>query len=437
MTRPLGRGLVISAPQSGAGKTTVTIGLLRAFSEAGVTVAGAKCGPDYIDPAFHEAATGRPSINLDGFAMDGAMLTGLAAQVANDVELVIAEGAMGLYDGARSGDRSGAPADIARALGWPMLLVVDACAAAQSVAAVAHGCATFPGAPEIAGVIVNRVASERHARMIEDGFARIGLPLLGLIRRDEALAMPSRHLGLVQAGEMAELHARINAIADQVADQCDLGAIRAAAGATREAPAPQTTLRPPGQRVAVARDAVFAFFYPHMARWWRAAGAEIHFFSPLADEPPRAGCDACWLPGGYPELHAGRLAGNTAFLNGLRAFAADHPVHGECGGYMVLGHSIEDSGGVRHEMAGLLPVETSLAKRRMTLGYRRAVLRRDEAFADAGQMLHGHEFHYASIIGGTEKGTPLADIVDADSNALPPAGHRAGRVTGSFFHLIA
>lgn len=415
----------------------VTLGLQRAFARAGVRVAGAKCGPDYIDPGFHAAATGRPSINLDGFAMPPPVLRGLASAIARDASLVIAEGAMGLFDGARLEDRSGAAADVSRMTGWPVLLVVDADAAAQSVAAVAHGCATFPGAPRIAGVIVNRVASDRHAEMVRDGFARIGLPLSGLIRRDAALALPSRHLGLVQAGETEAIDARIDAIAARVAAQCDLDAIRAAAGATPDAPPAPPTIRPPGHRIAVARDAAFAFFYPHLERWWREAGAAFQFFSPLADEAPPADCDACWLPGGYPELHAARLAGNARFLTGLRRFAETRPVHGECGGYMVLGRSIEDAEGVRHGMAGLLPVETSFARRRMSLGYRRATFRAHTGIARAGDTLLGHEFHHATIVAGSDQGEPLVDLADARGVPLPPAGHRAGHVTGSFFHLIA
>lgn len=435
MTAALGRGLIVGAPASGTGKTMVTIGLQRAFADRGLAVQGAKCGPDYIDPAFHAAATGRPSINLDGFAMAPAMLGGLAAHVASTVQLVVAEGAMGLYDGARAQDRSGASADVACLLGWPMLLVVDARAAAQTVAAVAHGCATFPGAPAIAGVIANRVASPRHRQMVEDGFARIGLPLLGAIATDDGLAMPSRHLGLVQAGETDALESRISAIAARVAAQCDLDAIFAAAGATATLPMQQPGIRPPGQRIAIARDAAFSFFYPHMAHWWRAAGAELHFFSPLADEAPPADCDACWLPGGYPELHAGRIAANRRFLDGLRAFGQTRPIHGECGGYMVLGRALEDGEGKVHAMAGLLPVDTSFARRRMTLGYRRARLRQDSRFARAGQELLGHEFHYASIT--ASEGEALADMADAEGQAIASAGHRAGHVTGGFFHLIA
>lgn len=430
----LGRGLIVSAARSRAGKTVVTLGLQRAFARIGVPVRGAKCGPDYIDPGFHTVATGAASINLDGFAFDRATLRGLAAETARG-GLVVAEGAMGLYDGMTSGDRSGASAAGSRALGWPVLLVIDVGGAGQTAAAVAHGLATYPGAPSIAGVILNRVASARHRAMIDAGFAAVDLPVLGAIPTDVRMALPSRHLGLVQARETTDLSARIEAMADVVAAGCDLAAIQAAASATMDAPYPKATVRPPGQRIAVARDDAFAFFYPHLAEAWRRAGAELVRFSPLADQAPPADCDACWLPGGYPELHAGKLAGNVRFLGALRAFAETRPVHGECGGYMVLGRTLTDAEGVPHEMAGLLPVETSFAVRKLHLGYRRARWRRDMGFADTGAESWGHEYHHATISGG--EAASLAEMTDGLGEPLPPAGHAVGRVTGTFFHVVA
>lgn len=194
-------------------------------------------------------------------------------------------------------------------------------------------------------------------------------------------------------------------------------------------------LRPPGQRIAVARDAAFAFLYPHLLDGWQRAGAEMLWFSPLADEPPAEDADACWLPGGYPELHAGQLAGNARFLSGLRRFAATRPVHGECGGYMVLGQALTDAEGVRHAMAGLLPVETSFAQRKLNLGYRHVTWREATSFAERGETHRGHEFHYATVTGGAPAN--LAEMADGEGNPLPMAGHREGLVTGSFFHLIA
>lgn len=433
MNAPLAPGLLIAAPRSGVGKTLVATGLQRAFVRAGLSVVAAKCGPDYIDPGFHAAATGRPSINLDGFAMEPAMLRGLAARQAVGADLIIAEAAMGLFDGAGAASTA---AEVARLIGWPVLLVVDAEGAGQSVAAVAHGIASFPGARPVAGVIVNRVASDRHAAMIAEGFGALDLPLLGMIRRDPALTIGSRHLGLLQAREDEALDDRLDAVAAIVARDCDLGAIRAAVRQTCAAQPVAPSIRPPGQRIALASDDAFAFFYPHLAHWWREAGSEIRTFSPLADEAPPANCDTCWLPGGYPELHAGKLAGNTRFMAGLRAFAACAPVHGECGGYMLLGRSIEDADGAVHPMAGLLPVETSFARRKLSLGYRRAELIEAARFAPAGTPLWGHEYHYATVTSAPE-GEAFARLSDAAGRDLGPAGHRAGQVTGSFFHLIA
>jgi cobyrinic acid a,c-diamide synthase len=427
---PAPKALLVSAARSGSGKTVVAIGLQRAFARQGLRIAAAKAGPDYIDPAFHHAATGRPSINLDGFAMSPAHLLGFAANAAEGTDLLIAEGVMGLFDGTAAGSS----AALATTLGWPVLLVLDASASAQTVAAVAHGLATFPGGPPAIGALVNRVASPRHGRMIAGGFRHIGLPLFGLIPTDDRLALPSRHLGLVQAEETAALAARIDGIADVIAEHVDLAAIHGAARPVTPAPLATPTLRPPGQRIAIARDAAFGFLYPHLLDGWRRAGAEIAFFSPLADEGPPETCDVCWLPGGYPELHAGRIAGNARFLDGLRSFAKTRPVHGECGGYMVLGRMLEDADGTRHAMAGLLPIETSFSRRRLHLGYRRATWRTAMPFAAAGATSTGHEFHYATLT--TNEGEPLADMVDGEGTALPPAGTRVGRVTGSFFHLI-
>ena len=428
------RALLVAAARSGSGKTILTIGLQRALRRRGLRIAGVKTGPDYIDPSFHAAACGRPSINLDGFAMPPEMVRSLATQIGAEADLVIGEGAMGLFDGATGAGRSGTTADVARLLGWPVLLVLDAESAAQTLAAVAHGLATFPGAPKIAGVIINRLASERHGRMIREGFASIGLPLLGLIPRDVRLALPSRHLGLVQAAETAGLDDLIEAMADLIDEHCDVAAIDASAAPILPA-LPLARTQPPGQRIAVARDAAFGFLYPHLVDGWRREGAEIHFFSPLANEAPPFDCDVCWLPGGYPELHAGCLAASRKFIEGLCAFAMSRPIHGECGGYMVLGQSLEDADSARHAMAGLLPIETSFAKRRLHLGYRRLTWRKDMPFARAGSTSIGHEYHHATLT--SAEGEPLADACDADGRVLAPMGSRIGRVTGSFFHLIA
>jgi cobyrinic acid a,c-diamide synthase len=436
MTAP---GLIIAAPRSGSGKTTITLGLQRALTRRGLVVRGLKCGPDYIDPAFHAAATGAPSANLDSFTMPDALLRAIAGDAADGADLVIAEGSMGLFDAVPGPEgHTGASADIAALLGWPIVLVIDVSGQAQSAAAIALGCMHYDPRITIAGVILNKVASERHRRLVAQGMETIGLPVLGALPREASLILPERHLGLVQADETADLEARLEALADAVAAAVDLDAVRGVAQPTR-LPAISLAiphLPAPGRRIAIARDAAFSFVYPHVEAGWRAAGAVLAPFSPLADEPPPEDCDACWLPGGYPELHAGRLAGATQFLAGLRAFAETRPVHGECGGYMVLGRSLIDADGVPHAMAGLLSVETSFAKRKMTLGYRRAILEADGPLGAAGARLTGHEFHYATIVTQGED-PPLALVTDPHGSAPAPAGSRRGHVTGSFFHAIA
>ncbi len=436
----LGPGVLVAAPRSGSGKTTIVLGLQRALARRGLNVRGVKCGPDYIDPAFHAAATGAPSFNLDSFAMSVPLLGSIASQAAGNADLVIAEGSMGLFDGIRQEiGRTGASADIAALLGWPVILVLDVSGHAQSAAAVALGCARFDPRIDVAGVVLNKVASERHRRLVEDGMARIGLPVLGALTRNTDLALPERHLGLVQAGETEELDARLERLADAVESAVDLDRLTALARATQaDSHDDVIPLPPPGQRIALASDQAFSFVYPHVLAGWRKAGAEIVAFSPLVDEPPPSDCDVCWLPGGYPELHAGRIADARQFLEGLRSFAARRPVHGECGGYMVLGQSLEDAEGHAHAMAGLLPVETSYAKRRMHLGYRVAHLLRDGVLGSAGARLVGHEFHYASVTqSDTSEEAAFARITDAEGNDLGVAGHRNGLVTGSFFHTIA
>ncbi len=343
------RGLMIAAPRSGSGKTTATLGLLRAFTRRGVNVVGLKSGPDYIDPAFHTAACGREGVNLDSWAMAPNLLAALAAHTAGRSALALCEASMGLFDGVPDGiGRTGASSDVAAALGMPVLLVIDVSGQAQSAAAVAKGCAAYDVRLNVAGVIVNRVGSERHRRLVVEAIEATGVPVVGALPRDDKISLPERHLGLVQAGETEALDARLDAIADFVEAHVDCVRVLVLAGEL-DCPSsalPPCAVRPPGQRIALARDSAFSFIYPHLVQGWRAAGAEIVSFSPLADEPPPSDCDVCWLPGGYPELHAGRLAAAERFLDGLRRFAKTRPVHGECGGYMALGESLIDAAGV-------------------------------------------------------------------------------------------
>ncbi|MDO5631831.1 MAG: cobyrinate a,c-diamide synthase [Paracoccus sp. (in: a-proteobacteria)] len=427
-------GLMISAPASGTGKTTVMLGLLRALAEDGLTVQPFKSGPDYIDPAFHRAACGRDSFNLDTWAMGPGLLGVISAQAAG-TDLIVAEGSMGLYDGvAKSGQAGrGSSAELAALMGWPVVLVIDVSGQAQSAAAVAMGFAAYGRDLPFAGVILNRVASPRHERLVRLGMEQAGLPVLGALPRRGDLTLPERHLGLVQAVEHPDLDAAIAGYAAFLREHVDLGAIRAAAR-TAAPLSPGTLPRPPAQRIAMAQDAAFSFAYPHLVAGWHAAGAEIIPFSPLADEPPPE-ADLVWLPGGYPELHAGKLAAADNFRAALARHAETCPVHGECGGYMALGQGLIDASGTRHRMAGLLGLVTSYEKRRMHLGYRRAELIAPMPGHPAGAHLAGHEFHYSTIIDQPDQ--PLAHVTDAEGAAVPETGSHRGTVTGTFFHLIA
>ncbi|HTR86138.1 MAG TPA: cobyrinate a,c-diamide synthase [Reyranella sp.] len=422
-------GLIVSAVRSGAGKTTVALGLMRALARKGLAVQPFKCGPDYIDPAFHAVAAGRPSFNLDTWAMAPGMIADLI--VRHPADIAIVEGVMGLFDG---NDGRGATADLAALLKWPVVLVLDVKGQIETAAALAQGCAAFRKDVDVAGVILNRVASDRHLDLVRRALDRAGIALLAVQRDDPQTAMPERHLGLVQAIETTDLQARLDKWAEGLDGQLD--AVRSLA---RPASLPSVAaggIALPGQRIALAQDRAFTFVYPHLLDQWRRSGAEILPFSPLADEAPDARADVVWLPGGYPELHAGALASATRFLGGLRQAASRSvPIHGECGGYMVLGQGIEDAQGRRHAMAGLLALETSFAKRRLHLGYRRATLRSACALGSAGTGILGHEFHYAAVLSAGDE--PLVDCRDASGADVAEAGARRATTSGTFFHAIS
>ena len=434
------RGVIIAAPHSGAGKTIVTLALIAALKRRGLAVRAAKAGPDYIDPAFHAAVTGHASINLDSWAMPPPLLDALAAKTAEAADIFVIEGVMGLFDGTRNaGDapyRRGATADLAGHFRLPVVLVLDVARQAQSAAALARGFAAHDASVRIAGVILNRVGSERHRALIAEAMAALAMPVLGTLPRETALTLPERHLGLVQAVEHPDLAAMIAHLAAAAERHLDIeGILSCAAPLVITSAAHHPALPPPGQRIALASDRAFGFVYPHVLDTWRNAGAEILRFSPLADEPPPERADCCWLPGGYPELHAERLGAAQRFAAGLRRFAETRPVHGECGGYMVLGESLEDADGKCHAMTGLLGHATSFAKRKLHLGYRRARMLADGMLGDRGARLRGHEFHYASL---TKSGVdePLAEVVDSEGRAMQAGGYR-GSVSGTFFHVIA
>ena len=344
---------------------------------------------------------------------------------------LLIEGAMGLFDGApvkNSVLGKGSVADLAVMLDLPVVLVVDVARQGQSVAAMVAGMASYRDGVKIAGVILNRVGSQKHREMVTRPIEALGIPVLGAIMRDKRMARNSRHLGLVQAGEDAQLDTFIEQVADVIDKSVDVEAVSSLGNPVAKA-RPHQGFVPLGQRMAIAKDEAFAFAYPHILDGWKNAGAEISFFSPLADEGPAKDADAVYLPGGYPELHAGKLANNSAFKSAMQT--ANAQIYGECGGYMVLGEALVDAQGVAHKMMGLLPVTTSFAAPKLHLGYR-TLSALDGPYA--GHKLTAHEFHYAQI---TDCAPPdLFDATDSLENDLGTIGHRRGRVSGSFAHII-
>ena len=431
----MSRAVIIAAPGSGSGKTTLTLALLRVLRDAGVSVASAKVGPDYIDPAYHAAASGRTCHNLDTWCMSDRTVSALIADLQRDSSAIVVEGVMGLFDGAPDG--RGSAADLSRRIGWPVVLVVDVSGMAASVAALVHGFTSFDPRVEVAGVIFNRTGSARHGELLRRAMQPAGIPVFGCVTRSEYLELPDRHLGLVQAREHPDLEGFLARAAAQVGREVDTGALLAAARPARiEPPGHGHGLPVLGRRTAVACDDAFAFCYPYVLDAWRRAGCELSFFSPLDDEPPREDADAVYLPGGYPELHAARLAGAGRFLTALRrCVERGAVVYGECGGYMVLGERLVDGDGASHRMAGLLPVETSFESSRLSLGYREVALAEDSVLGPSGTRFRGHEFHFASVLSRSST-KALFQTFNAEMEPLGDAGLQVGNVMGSFVHLM-
>ena len=427
---PNNTGFMIAAPGSGAGKTTLTLAILRALARKG-PVRGAKCGPDYIDPQFHSAATGRPCLNLDGWAMAD---TCLMARAQGDPAPLIVEGAMGLFDGELPCAK-GSAARVAKTLALPVVLIVDAAKTAQTVAAVVRGMMLHDPNVQIAAVILNHVGSDKHQRMIESVWADLP-PIIGAVPRNEQLSHPSRHLGLVQADERENLTEWLDALADTAEAHITLSALPfMPLGQSPHAAAKK--VQPPAQRIAIAQDAAFSFAYPHMLQEWHAAGAQITPFSPLRnDSVPEA--DFIFFPGGYPELYAGKITANKIFLESLRNAPQTTDIYGECGGYMLLGTGLIDADGTRHQMAGLLDLETTFQHRKLHLGYRSLTpltAQNTGLFAGRGNAtIPAHEFHYAST--SRANGAPLFAATDSEGKSLSHMGLIEGRVYGSFAHII-
>ncbi len=434
--------VVVAGTHSGVGKTTVATGLMAAFTERGRRVAGFKVGPDFIDPSYHAVATGRPSRNLDAFLSGPGMIAPLLAHGAAGADLAIVEGVMGMFDGAAGAGELASTAQVAKLLRAPVLLVVDCSAMARSVAAVVHGFASFDSEVGVAGLVLNRVASDRHEQLLRQALDPLGVPVLGVLRRKQALATPERHLGLVPAAERrtAARHA-VKALATAITAACDLPAVAAIATAAPPLPAtpwsptaayapsgPATPggratggraagpAAPGGPRIGVASGPAFTFLYQENLELLEAGGAELVPVDPIADESLPERIAGLYLGGGFPETHAEALAANQPLRAAVRRFAAaGGPVVAECGGLLYLARTLDG-----HPMCGVLPADAHMTSR-LSLGYRRAEATVCSPLAGPGATVRGHEFHYSRI-------EPAAG---ADPAWLLDGGRREGFVAGA------
>jgi cobyrinic acid a,c-diamide synthase len=415
----------LAAPASGAGKTTVATGLMAALRRRGTTVAGFKVGPDYIDPGYHALATGRPGRNLDPVLVGEQRIAPLAAYGAAGAQLTVVEGVMGLFDGRTGTPGHGSTAQVAALLQAPVLMVVDVRGQGRSLAALLHGFRSFDPAVRIAGVVLNQVGSARHEQVCRQACAEVGLPVLGALRRDDALAVPSRHLGLVTAAEHAAAARVVQRWADAVAAQVDLDAVMSLAATLpaqlRWDPAAELVAAAGEPVVAVAAGPAFTFGYPEHAELLAAAGAVVAPFDPLHESLP-PGTAGLVLPGGFPECHAEALSANVALRAEVATLArCGAPVHAECGGLLYLCHSVD---GI--PMCGVLDAEAAMTDR-LVLGYRDAVALRESVLHPVGARVSGHEFHRTTV-------TPRAVAPAWAWSGAPPEGFVQGGVHASFLH---
>jgi cobyrinic acid a,c-diamide synthase len=389
--------IVVAGTHSGVGKTTVASGLMAALARKGLRVAPFKVGPDFIDPSYHSLATGRPGRNLDAFLSGPELVAPLFAHGSEGADVAIIEGVMGLFDGKSGGGEFASTAHVAKLLEAPVLLVVDASAMARSAAALVHGYATFDPELRLAGVVLNRVGSPTHERMLREAIDPLGIPILGVLRRDADIRTPDRHLGLVPVAERREkARATLQAVGAEISRSCDLeGILRLArsAGPLRAKPwSPEAPEPGPPARVAVAAGPSFSFLYEENLELLRGAGAEVSFFDPTSDGDLPEGTDALYLGGGFPESYAEALAANGRLKERVRRFAAEgRPVVAECGGLLYLVRELDG-----HPMCGVLDAQARMTDR-LTLGYREARALSDSPLMKGGMLVRGHEFHYSVV----------------------------------------
>jgi cobyrinic acid a,c-diamide synthase len=440
------KGLIIAAPASGSGKTTLTLGILRALVKRNISIAAAKVGPDYIDTAFLKQACRKPCFNLDSWAMSQEYLENIITQMNS--EFLVTEGVMGLFDGVEDRDTAipaGSTADIAAMFNLPIILVLNVKHQIQSVAAIAQGFANFHPKVTIAGLIINQVKSARHEKLIQNALTNVSIPVIGIIPSLKSLALPSRHLGLVQIQEHDTAEEFLENAADAVAQHIELDVFLNTARSIARQSHPEKSdleklkslaLPPLGQRIAVAMDAAFSFVYQHILDDWHAMGSECYPFSPLANEAPCNDADAVYLSGGYPELHLPQLAHNTIFREGMLQAARNGAIiYGECGGFMTLGEAIELSDGSSYSGLGLLPHRTLFSTDMpLTLGYRRLIPSKGFVWS---MPIMAHEFHHATSQQTHECPPLFTQALTSDGRNIHACGLRKGNISGSFAHVIA
>ena len=444
--RAASRGLVIAGTASGTGKTTITCGLIAALRARGLRVVPFKVGPDYIDPTYHARAAGRACETLDSWMVPHAALRDLFARGAASADIAVIEGVMGLFDGRTGGGEAGSTAEVAKLLGLPVVLVVDAAKIARSIGAQVLGYQRFDPDLAIAGVILNNVASDTHAALCTEAIeGATGIPVLGALPRDEALRAPERYLGLIPTVEGRVADAFFDAAEARVASRVDLDRLLAIAGGAADVEGvtdsglwPETPARE-RTPIAYAADEAFSFMYPANLELLAAWGAELLPFSPLHDAALPAGARGVYLGGGFPELYAEALAANAPMRASVRGAAARGvPVYGECGGLMYLGETLTDEDGRAHAMAGVVPLRSSMARRRLTLGYRTATARADGPHLARGHTVRGHEFHWSTLDAPPAAATAAYALGEGDAINAPGAaveGYAHANVWASYVHL--
>ncbi|MFH1983604.1 MAG: cobyrinate a,c-diamide synthase [Pseudomonadota bacterium] len=423
---------------SGVGKTTISLGLMAALKRRGLSVAPFKVGPDFIDPGHHSRVCGVASCNLDGWMLSEAFNRRTFFKNAADADVAVVEGVMGLFDGYDGKSEAGSTAQMAKWLGLPVVLAVNARSMARSAAALVQGFERFDPDLKFAGVVFNQVGSDTHVRYLREALdGNAAMPCLGGIARSAEIAMPERHLGLVTADDHPLSTDGVNRLADLIENSLDVDALLAGLPELPMAAAARSlTTRDQRAVVAVARDAAFCFYYPENIELLAAAGARIAYFSPLTDSALPKDSSGIYLGGGYPELHAQALAENSAMRTAVAdASAVGMPVYAECGGFMYLCRELTDTEGRRHPMCGCFPFEARMSGRLRSLGYREVTCTTDTLVGAAGTVIRGHEFHYSEA--DTPPGVWASDyrLSARSGNHVTNEGYRVANTLGSYVHL--